>query len=152
MNPTPRQIEVLTEIFEGKQIDYHDMTPSQRNGRRRVLDGMSAHNPKQAFLESSTRTITLRGLRALEPHYPDKAKIAAAIEVRAKLEDEREAAEALERRQRAEREQLRRSERAAALVKGYRAILEDHHFDAADRPDDLILSLGNSIADLEART
>lgn len=149
MKLTPRQIEVLTEIFDGTEPDWRGMTPAQRNGRRRVTDDMRGWNVKNCILEAKTREITLRGLTALEPHYADKVKIAAAIEARRRLEDEREEAERIAKQEREEATQHRIAEREAKLIAGYRRILADHHFDVDGKPDDLILSVGQSICDFE---
>jgi hypothetical protein len=149
MKLTPRQIEVLTEIFDGVEIDWRSMNSAQRNGRSRVIDGMRGWNVKNSVLEAKTREITLRGLRMLEPHYPDKAKITAAIEARRVLEDEREEAERLEKERRKVEEQERIARRRAKLVEGYRRILEHHHFDLTGKTDDLIYSVGAAIYDFE---
>lgn len=145
---TPREIEVLTEEFDGTAPDWRDLTPAQRNGRRRVLDGLRGWNIKMSCIDRKGE-ITLRGLEALEPHYSDMAKIAAAINARRNLEDEMEEAE---RRAKQEREEMRLrmiEARKAKLIAGYRRILSDHHLDVAGKPDDLILSVGDAIVNFE---
>jgi hypothetical protein len=149
MKLTPRQIEVLTELFDAVEIDWRAMTPAQRTGRNRVIDDMRGWNVKNCILEAKTREITLRGLQALEPHYPDKPKIAAAIEARRELEDEREESARIEKQQKEEADQRRIAARRAKLVAGYRRILADHHFDLTDKPDDLIFNVGTAIYDFE---
>jgi len=149
MKLTPRQIEVLTEIFDGITPDYREMTSAQRTGRNKVIDGLTGWNIKISAIEGKTREITAYGLRALEPHYPDKAKIALAFETRTKLEAEREAEKAREAQEREDASKRRLIARNAKLVEAYRRILTDHHFDIAGKPDDLVLSVGNRMAEFE---
>lgn len=151
MKLTPRQIEVLTEKFDGTEPDWRGMTAAQRNGRRRVLEDMRAYDPKRGCIESRSGEITLLGLMSLEPHYADRPKIAAAIEARRRLEAEREVAAEAEKRKRKEENRRRIADRNAKLIEGYRRILADHHFDVSGTPDDVILSVGNSIYEFEGR-
>jgi hypothetical protein len=148
---SPRQIEVLTELFEGTKPDRHAMTPAQRTGRNRVIANMTGYDFRRHLIESRTREITLYGLMSLEPHYPDKARIAAAIEARSQHEDAVEAERARNRLEKEQAERVRIARRNAELIQGYRRILADHYFNAADTSDNLVLSLGNAIAAFEAR-
>jgi hypothetical protein len=149
MKLTPRQIEVLTEIFEGRKFDWRDMTPAQRRGRSRVIDNMRGWNVKRSILKSKSDEITAFGLRALEPHYADKERIAAAIAMREGLENEREKAEAEAKREREENMRRMAARRNEKLIKGYRGVLADFNVDVADKPDDFVLKLGNRIAEIE---
>lgn len=148
MKLTPRQIEVLTEEFDGTGPNWRDLTRAQRNGRRRVLDDMRGWNIKISCIDRGG-AITLCGLLALEPHYADKPKIAAAIEARRQLEEEMEAARLREKEECEEATRRRIAARQTRLIEGYRRILSDHHFDTTGKPDDLILAVGNKIADFE---
>ena len=148
---TPRQIEVLTEIFEGREPNWREMNAAQRNGRRRVVDGMRGYSFQHSIIHAKTGEITSRGLKALEPHYPDKSRMAAAIEKRRSHEEALEAEVERLKREREEAERGRISSRNAKLIEGYRRILADHHIDVTGAPDDLVLTLGNAIADFEMR-
>lgn len=149
MKLTPRQIEVLTEEFDGTSPEWRDMTPAQRNGRRRVLDDMRSYDAKRGCVESRSGAVTLLGLQALEPHYADKPKIAAAIEARRQLEAERDEAARIDAQRKADERARHIAVRNAALVEGYRRILADCHFDLTGKPDDLILYLGARFYEFE---
>ena len=145
---TPRQIEMLTEKFDGIKRDWRALTRAQQHGRDRVLDGMRGYG-RFALIERKTNETTLHGLLALEPHYADKPKIAAAIEARRTLEAGRAEAEQAAKQLAAEASERRVAARQVKLVEGYRRILADCHFDHASKPDDLILGMGNRIAEFE---
>lgn len=145
---TPRQIEVLTEEFDGSSPVWGKMTPAQRTGRVRVLDSMRSYGP-HALIDARSKQITARGLAALEPHYADKPKIAAAIEARRNYEAELAETLRKEAQDLADQNARRIERRKAKLIEGYRRILADHHFDLKGMPDELILEAGNQLASFE---
>lgn len=149
MKLTPRQIQVLAEIFDGTEPDWRSMTRAQVVGRERVIRDMRGYNIERSALEPRARAITLCGLLALEPHYADKPKIAAAIEARREYEREQKQAAEREKAEREEASRQRIARRNAKLIEGYRRILADCHIPIDGVQDSLVLEVGNRIAEFE---
>lgn len=151
MKLTLRQIETLTEEFDGTRPDWR--TPgwsrAKLNARGRLVDGMTGYR-RDSMIDRKSRQITVAGLTALKPHYGDQEKIDKAIAARRTYEDEIAAAKAKEEGDRAQHAAERRDARNAKLAEGYRRILGPYLADSLT--DVEILALGDKIAAFESNT
>jgi hypothetical protein len=147
MTLTPRQIEVLTDIFDNNPRPNFD-TVAKRTGHYRVLNGLIGYD-KFAILERKTNEITAYGLRQLEPFYADKAKIGEAIAARTLFEAERDQKMLEERQTRQAAIDAAEARRVQKLIDDTREILTEAGIDTRSMQISEIKLIADRIIGLE---
>jgi hypothetical protein len=143
---TPRQIDILRDVFEDVKPSFG--TPAKSQAYYRIKSELNSHTHR--FLEKGV--LTVKGLEILRPHYADNQAIDRSIARRRIVEDKVRVDNEQKAKERNNLLAARDAERNTKLISAYSAALTEFGFRHDWLRNEKILELGNKIAHIREFT